>query len=55
MIKALLPFAAALSCAAFAAPRAPLAPGAVPPKPWLVINEDGFFYTLANPVAETRR
>ena len=32
-----------LACAAFAG-RAPLPPGAVPPKPWLVINEDNDRY-----------
>ena len=31
-------------CTSFAAGRAPLPPGAVPPKPWLVINEDNDRY-----------
>lgn len=35
---------ALVMCASFAAGRAPLPPGAVPPKPWLVINEDNDRY-----------
>ena len=45
MKNAIFPFAAVLtSCVALAAARAPLPPGAVPPKPWLVINEDNDRY-----------
>ena len=45
MKNAIIPFAAVLtSCAALAAARTPLPPGAVPPKPWLVINEDNDRY-----------
>ena len=37
-------FTALAMCTSFAAARAPLPPGAVPPKPWLVINEDNDRY-----------
>ena len=37
-------FTALAMCTSFAAGRAPLPPGAVPPKPWLVINEDNDRY-----------